>query len=131
MGKDYLTTEGAGPFSGPPGIGIDHYWIGQVAVVAVSGTVDMLTSPQLGEAISAVAEQSPMSVIVDLTKTEFLASSGLSVLIQAHTDLTPAARFAIVADGPTTSRPIKLLGLDKVLAVYPTLDDALTVIGAE
>ena len=36
-----------------------------------------------------------------------------------------AVRFAVVAEGAATSRPIRLLGIDTVLALYPTLDDAV------
>jgi len=31
-----------------------------------------------------------------------------------------------VANNPATSRPMQLTGLDKVISLYPTLDDALT-----
>jgi anti-sigma B factor antagonist len=34
-------------------------------------------------------------------------------------------RFGIVADGAATSRPIRLLGIDRILTLYPTLEDAL------
>jgi anti-sigma B factor antagonist len=36
-----------------------------------------------------------------------------------------SVRFGIVAEGPATSRPIRLLGIDVIPALYPTLDDAL------
>jgi anti-sigma B factor antagonist len=36
-----------------------------------------------------------------------------------------SVRFGIVADGAATSRPIRLLGLDVILTLYPTLDDAV------
>jgi anti-sigma B factor antagonist len=36
-----------------------------------------------------------------------------------------SVRFGIVADGAATSRPIRLLGINRILTLYPTLDDAL------
>jgi hypothetical protein len=33
--------------------------------------------------------------------------------------------FGVVADEPSTARPITLMGLDQTLALYPTLDIAL------
>ena len=42
-----------------------------------------------------------------------------------------AVRFAVVADGVVTRRPIRLLGLDAVLALHPTLDDALRAVRRE
>jgi hypothetical protein len=49
----------------------------------------------------------------------------MSVHIQANDAAGKARRFAVIADGPSTSRPMKLLGLDSVLSLYSTLDAAL------
>jgi anti-sigma B factor antagonist len=37
-------------------------------------------------------------------------------------------QIAVVADGMATSRPIQLTGLDKLISLYPTLDEALTAL---
>jgi anti-anti-sigma factor len=90
-------------------------------VLSVQGDVDALTAPRLAEAIlDALPEQS--AVIVDLSDVEFLASAGMT----AHERMAPGARFVVVADGPGTSRPLKLMGLDSLLAIYPTLDEAIS-----
>lgn len=104
--------------------------IGEVSVVSVAGTVDMLTAPQLEEAIAAAAKSSPPAMVVDLSAVEFLASAGMGVLVAAHGDLTPALRFAVVADGPATSRPLKLVGIADVVDLFATLDEALSALGA-
>ncbi|MDT5398914.1 MAG: hypothetical protein QOK33_2145 [Mycobacterium sp.] len=94
-------------------------------VLSVQGDVDALTAPRLAEAIlDALPEQS--AVIVDLSDVEFLASAGMTALITAHERMAPGARFVVVADGPGTSRPLKLMGLDSLLAIYPTLDEAIS-----
>jgi anti-sigma B factor antagonist len=49
----------------------------------------------------------------------------MSVLVAAHEQVTPSARFGVVADGPATSRPIKLVGIADIVSLYPTLGDAL------
>jgi anti-anti-sigma factor len=79
-----------------------------VAVVRASGAIDMLTAPELTERVRAVVAQRPTAVIVDLTDVEFLASAGMQVLVNTHNEITPAIRFAVVADGPATSRPLAL-----------------------
>jgi hypothetical protein len=49
----------------------------------------------------------------------------MSVLVDAQEQANAAsARFAVVADGAGTSRPIRLLGIDAIVALYPTLEDA-------
>jgi len=39
-------------------------------------------------------------------------------------------KFAVVADGPATSRPLKLVGIAEVVGLYPTLDEALATLTA-
>ena len=101
-------------------------WIDRVVVLSVCDAVDMLSAAQLTEAIRDALAKAPAGLIVDLTEVEFLASIGMSVLLAAQQEADAiSARFAIVAEGAATSRPIKLLGLDDILALYPTLDDAM------
>jgi anti-sigma B factor antagonist len=110
------------------GLGIAEHWVERMAVLTVSGDLDMLTTPELAEAIDTVARKDPAALIVDLSRVAFLASAGMSLLITAHRNIAPPARFGIVANGPATSRPLKLIGIDTVVAVFRTLDDALNAL---
>jgi anti-sigma B factor antagonist len=114
--------------SDPASCSVTEHRVGEINVVGVAGTVDMLTAPKLEEAIDAASKSSPAAVVVDLTAVEFLASAGMGVLVAARQDLGEAVRFAVVADGPATSRPLKLVGIAEVVDLYPTLDQALTAL---
>jgi anti-sigma B factor antagonist len=107
---------------------VDQLRLGSVAVLAVTGDVDMLTAVHLTAAIETALATAPTAVIIDLSKVEFLASAGMSALVSAHADADPIG-IAVVADGPSTSRPMKVVGLDTLLAIYPTLDAALSDLG--
>ena len=107
---------------------VEERRVGDISVVAVSGTVDMLTAPKLEAAINAAAQSSPSAVVVDFTAVEFLASAGLGVLVAAHGDLAPAVKLSVVADGPATSRPLKLVGIADIVDLYATLDEALAAL---
>lgn len=96
-----------------------------MAVLTVSGVVDMLTSPQLETAIDAALDQKPAGVVVDFTDVEFLASAGMGVLVAAHDKAGSDVAISVVADGPATSRPLKLVGIADILGLYPSLDEAL------
>jgi anti-sigma B factor antagonist len=100
-------------------------WHGRLAVVRATGAIDMLTAPPLLTAIRAAHLKRPAGVIVDLTDAEFLASAGMQVLVIAQEELTPDVRFAVVADGPGTSRPLKIMGLTDFIELFGTLDAAL------
>ena len=95
-----------------------------VMVLSARGELDAFTAPRLNRAIfSALAEPST-AIIVDFSQLAFLASAGMGVLLRAcrSADSKP---FGVVADGPRIGRPMKLLGLERELSVYPTLDAAL------
>lgn len=103
----------------------------RVAVVAASGDLDMLTAPQLRDAVAAALAKDPAGLIVDLTKVEFLGSAGMQVLMETHnqTDGTEV-RFAVVAEGPATSRPLKITGIADVIGLFSSLDAALENLSA-
>lgn len=107
---------------------VEQSQIGAVSVVKVSGTVDMLTAPQLEAALSPAAVGAADAVVVDLSAVDFLASAGMGVLVAAHAELAPAVRLVVVADGPTTSRPLKLVGIADLIELFVTLDEALAAV---
>jgi anti-anti-sigma factor len=110
----------------PTTFDVEKHQVDDAVVLTVSGEVDMLSAPQLAEAIRTALAATPPALVIDLTKVDFLASAGMTVLVTAQAEVTPPTRFAVVANGPATSRPIKLMGLDNVLALYSTLDSALS-----
>lgn len=99
--------------------------VGNVVVVSVRGAIDMLTAPQLADGIRASQGRGPKVVIVDLSEVDFLASAGMQVLVAANENAGPDGRLVVVADGPATSRPLKITGITDFIALYPTLDEAL------
>jgi anti-sigma B factor antagonist len=107
---------------------IDQKRVGEIEVLSVAGVVDMLTAPQLEEAIGIAAKDSPQGVIVDLGAVDFLASAGMGLLVAAREELPESVRFAVVADGPATSRPLKLVGIAEVVGLHATLDEALAAL---
>ncbi len=104
---------------------VQRSWVGNVIVLTVRGDLDALSAPHLAAAINRGLSGESTAVVVDLSELEFLAASGMSVLLTGHTAAGSSKRFAVVADGPATSRPMTLLGLDRQLDLFPTLDAAL------
>jgi len=104
---------------------VQRSWVGNVIVLTVRGDLDALSAPHLAAAINRGLSGESTAVVVDLSELEFLAASGMSVLLTGHTAAGSSKRFAVVADGPATSRPMTLLGLDRLLDLFPALDAAL------
>lgn len=111
------------------GFAVHEHVVEGITVVEVHDVVDMLTAPLLGTALGTALAGSPRALVIDLSKVTFLASAGMTVLVKAKEQIGEQAGFAVVADGPATSRPLKLVGLDDVLNVHPTLEAALLSLG--
>ncbi|MCV7282048.1 STAS domain-containing protein [Mycolicibacterium flavescens] len=101
---------------------------GSIAVLTVGGDIDLATVPAFQAGITEALTQEPTALVVDLTAVDFLASAGLQALVATHETVSKSARFAVVADGPATSRPIQLTGLDQVFSLFPTLPEALSAL---
>lgn len=126
MAEHQQAPPGSTPQPGKNDFNVDEHWVDQLAVVSVSGSVDMLSAPWLTEALDAALAKSPAGLVVDLSRVEFLGSAGISVIITAHENIGDTDRFAVVADGPATHRPLTLLGLNEIMSLCRTLDDALS-----
>jgi anti-anti-sigma factor len=57
---------------------------GDAYVIAVSGELDLSSTPKLERALLRAARSSVRSIVVDLSGLRFLDASGLHVLIDAH-----------------------------------------------
>lgn len=99
---------------------------GGVVVLVVEGEVDVSTAPVLRAAIDDVLAEEPSELVIDFSAVTFLASVGLQILVLTNERVSGRARFAVVASGPATSRPIRLTGLDSMFSLYESLDAGLT-----
>lgn len=95
-----------------------------VTVLTVTGEVDLATAPALENAIDTALGAGPDGLAIDLTAVSFLASAGMAALVAAH-QRAGKTSIAVVADGPATSRQLKMTSLDQVFAMHTTLADAL------
>lgn len=104
---------------------VDDHWDETTVALSCTGTLDMLTAPELERRIASALDKRPTAVIVDLSRVDFLASHCMRVLIATAELCAATTRFSLVADGPATSRPMQLIGLTASVTVHPTLSDAL------
>ena len=99
--------------------------VGAVQVVAVGGEIDVHTAPQVDEALEAVAGPGA-AIVADLSKVEFIDSTGLSVLVRALArSRDEDGTLAVVATSERVTKVLRLTGLDAVLAVYDSVDAAV------
>lgn len=103
--------------------------LNDLTVLSVVGTIDLATAATLRDAVDVALETATAGLIIDLAAVEFLASAGMTILVDARRRVGDRA-FGVVAEGAATARPLKLTGLDEALGLYATLDEALTAIAS-
>ncbi|MCM6774169.1 STAS domain-containing protein [Nocardia sp. CDC159] len=99
---------------------------GTVTVITVSGEIDIASVPHLQSALEE-SRQDGSPLVVDMTNVGFMGSAGLSALMVASEAAKPQRLRVVASDA--VRRPIEVTGLDKLLAMFPTLDDALAADG--
>jgi anti-sigma B factor antagonist len=100
-----------------------------VRVVEVAGSVDLRTAPELADQLFvALAEGTPLIVVVDLRQVDFFGAAGLSVLV-AVDQRARAQQVAlrVVAGTHAVCRALRVTGLDQTLMVYSALEPALAI----
>lgn len=97
-----------------------------VQVVAISGEVDLSTSPRVREALLGCIKESK-NVVVDLSGVAYIDSSGVASLVEAYqTAKSKKLGFALAQISETPLRVLKLARLDQVFIIHDTVDEAVS-----
>lgn len=107
---------------------VDTHTGGHAATLTVSGELDLLASPVLERALAPLLDSDVELIIIDLRGLEFMDSTGLHVLIQAHQRMHDAGRrLALVRARKPVQRLFDLTGLTDGLTIVDSPEDALEV----
>jgi anti-sigma B factor antagonist len=79
---------------------------GDVVRVALSGELDVSTAPSVEERLMELEEGGSLGVVLDLRDLGFIDSTGLSLLINAHSRAQKAGRRVTIVPGTGASRRI-------------------------
>ncbi|MCW2941404.1 MAG: sle [Actinomycetia bacterium] len=102
------------------------YTTGLLAVLTITGELDVLTSDALRSAAITVADNGHPHLILDLIGVPHCDSSGLSALIGIYRHLQGANGSLILAAPPDRmTRMLDLTGIDNLIATVPTTHQAL------
>lgn len=96
------------------------------SVLAVAGEVDLQSAPHLANALEEARVAGASIVVVDLSRVDFLDSSGLGVLVTANRDIqADGASLRIVRPRPAINKVLTLTRLTEVIATFDSVDEAL------
>jgi len=95
-------------------------------VVAIRGDLDLTTAPELRDVLARAIESGRTKLVVDLTETTYLDSSGLTALVTTHKRLRAhEGAMAVVATDPSIQRTFEITGLHLLFPLVGDRDEAL------
>lgn len=93
-------------------------------IVDMEGEMDIYTSSQVKKELVQIAERGATQVILNLSKIEYMDSSGLSVLIGSLKRLREAGGdLALVGLGLRTQRIFEVTGMSTIFDIYLTEEE--------
>jgi anti-anti-sigma factor len=119
--------------SATPSADIPQFEIGSergpngTCIVRVAGEVDMAHEDAVREELRRAAEADPRGIVVDLTECEFIDSSGVRALLLSREADGPEGagqRLSVAASSEQILRILGVMGIDRVIPVHPTVEEA-------
>lgn len=99
-----------------------------VKVAALKGRLDTATAPAAEAKMLALLEGGA-KVVADLAEVHYVSSAGLRVLLKAAKQAKAiGGSFAIAAPQAPVREVLEISGFDKILAIHPTRDTALSAL---
>ncbi|HET9331733.1 MAG TPA: STAS domain-containing protein [Steroidobacteraceae bacterium] len=101
-------------------------WGGQTAVVRVAAEIDATNAEEIRSQLLSVVNQGASVMVVDMSKTTFCDSAGVSALVRAFRRATESGtKFRLVVTSPSVERVLQITGVDRLIDTYPTVTEAL------
>ena len=98
---------------------------GEVEVVAVTGEIDISSAPRLIGGLNEAVGNCERPVVVDLSGVDFMDSTGLALLLNAHRRLSRRGKgFAVVCEDGPVRRVFTITDMVEVLRVHSDVDGA-------
>lgn len=92
--------------------------------IEVEGEVDLATVENLEQAIESVHSGRGEGLVVDLTGSSFMDSTGLKALVMAHRKFSAEGRpFAIAVSGGPVSRLLDLSGVNSTIHTVTSVEE--------
>jgi anti-sigma B factor antagonist len=102
-------------------------------VVRVVGEVDMSHEEELRAELRGAVEAEAKGIVVDLTACEFIDSSAIRALLLSRQEKSPGQggeSLAVAASSDQILRILSVMGLDQVLPIEPTVEQAAAALSS-
>jgi anti-sigma B factor antagonist len=110
---------------------ITYHLVGEIAVVQVSGWIEIASAPQLREMLISVIDEGHLRLVIDLSDVVFLDSTGLGVLIGVlHRLRSRDGSLALAGANDRVYKVFRTTQLTKVLTLTETVAEAIAAINS-
>lgn len=100
-------------------------WMGQRAIVAFPGQVDVTNVDQLRDRLLSVINRGAAVVVADMTGTLSCDHAAMDAIARAYQRAAASgAQLRLVVTAPVIRRVLGIEGLDRVVSIYPSLEAA-------
>jgi anti-anti-sigma factor len=100
---------------------------GGITVAELAGELDIARAPDLREQLLGLLRPGSGRLVIDLSEVSFCDASGLAVLVSTARRARLLGGFLrLAAVSPQVGRVLQLTGLDRSLAIFPTVQAAAT-----
>jgi anti-sigma B factor antagonist len=87
-------------------------------LVAVEGELDLAAAPELRKSLAGLPEDGESEIVLDLTRLDFIDSTGLSVLVMAfHRTRAAGGSFVMRNPSQQVMRILEITGLVSVFTI--------------
>lgn len=113
-----MTSASTGASDEPKALTVTLQESGATLTVVVSGELDISTVPAFNKELSELRHNAARTVVLDLSPTSFMDSTGLSAVLVAEMHARMRGqKFVVVAGPPHVHELFKLTGVDNFLEV--------------
>ena len=98
----------------------------QVPVLDVVGEIDIYTTPQFKEAVSAAIDENQPGIVINMAQVTYMDSSGFGTLLSATKRLRPLdGALYLCGCNDAIQRMLQITRLNTIFGVYATEDEAV------
>ncbi|MGB3513128.1 MAG: STAS domain-containing protein [Microcoleaceae cyanobacterium] len=91
----------------------------------LTGLLDAFSEAAFSKTLKTKIDQGPKNIILDLSKIDFVDSSGLGALVQLVKHTKQYEGTLQIVSNPRVNQTVKLVRLEKFLSLQPSLDQAI------
>jgi anti-sigma B factor antagonist len=97
------------------------------SVISLRGEIDVYTAPRLRQALIDLVEADEKDILVDMSRVDFLDSTGLGVLVGGLKRVKAKdGSLEIVATQDKILKIFEITGLSKVFPIHESVDAAVS-----